>query len=371
LEFHGSKVTSDAGLLAYREPDEALELTARSGSLLDDWRTGKNTQHLLVALLRQSIFSRLAGYEDTNDAERLAVDPTMRQVVGGRASEGTAAYGLNGWLSNQTPTTEPSVVYNATPNSIFQPGATIYQPGQLALNVGGDFYIETMHRLTFLIVALAVLPVLAAGCGQSQTELKPPPATTTLKIAAPAQSVADAGGSHEEINQGVADNSNAEQQTSVESQAEASPPAASALPSDIRVQDLDSRLQEALANFHKAADKIDRSTVAIDVAKLADAGVPKPQIASTLGYMLRDENSVEVKTDILNQLGDLDDPAAFDQIVPALDQRPPDEVRTAAIEALDSLGDKRAIPLLQPFLTDRDGDIRDAAQTATDSLNNQ
>ena len=91
LEFHGVKVTSDAGLLTFRELDEAFGFTAMINSKLTDNRACRNTQHSLTALLRQSIYSRLAGYEDTNDAERLSVDPAMRQIVGGRAKERAAA----------------------------------------------------------------------------------------------------------------------------------------------------------------------------------------------------------------------------------------------------------------------------------------
>src|SRR5215831_1877350 len=91
LQFRGSVVTFDAGLLAYRELDDALGLSVMAGETLADARTGKNGRHALVGLLRQSVFGRLAGYEDVNDAERLRHDPAMRWIVGGKAVVGRAA----------------------------------------------------------------------------------------------------------------------------------------------------------------------------------------------------------------------------------------------------------------------------------------
>jgi hypothetical protein len=91
LRFRGSAITSDGGLLAYRELDDVLALTTTGGEILADARTGKNGRHQLVGLLRQSVFGRLAGYEDVNDAERLCRDPAMRWVVGSRAPMGQAA----------------------------------------------------------------------------------------------------------------------------------------------------------------------------------------------------------------------------------------------------------------------------------------
>jgi hypothetical protein len=91
LEFVGNKITSDAGLLAYRELDYRLGLTSMAAEYLTDTRTGKNICHHLVPFFRQSIYSRLAGYADIIDANQLACDPAMRTVVGRKAVSKNAA----------------------------------------------------------------------------------------------------------------------------------------------------------------------------------------------------------------------------------------------------------------------------------------
>ena len=91
LVFRGSSISSDGGVLLHRELDDALGLTDMVAELIADPRTGRNGRHRLIGFLRQSVFSRLAGYEDVNDADRLRLDPVMRQVVGGRAVKHGAA----------------------------------------------------------------------------------------------------------------------------------------------------------------------------------------------------------------------------------------------------------------------------------------
>jgi len=91
VEFRGATVTSDAGLLLPRALDEQLGLGALIERHLTDPRSGRNRQFPLVDLFRQSIYSRLAGYEDTNDAERLAVDPTFRMLASRERRETSVA----------------------------------------------------------------------------------------------------------------------------------------------------------------------------------------------------------------------------------------------------------------------------------------
>src|ERR1039457_4183716 len=87
VDFQGSGVTSDGGLVLVRELDERLGFGELIERHLADAR-GKNTQLPLADLLRQSVYSRLAGYEDVNDAERLAQAPAFRLLGSKKMCEG-------------------------------------------------------------------------------------------------------------------------------------------------------------------------------------------------------------------------------------------------------------------------------------------
>ena len=90
VDFQGSRVTSDGGLLLVRELDERLGFGELIERHLTDGR-GKNTQLPLTDLVRQSVYSRLAGYEDVNDAERLSQDPAFRLIGSEKVLERGAA----------------------------------------------------------------------------------------------------------------------------------------------------------------------------------------------------------------------------------------------------------------------------------------
>ena len=79
VAFQGSRITSNGGLILVRELDERLGFGELIKQHLADPR-GKNTRLPLADLLRQSVYSRLAGYEDVNDAEQLSQDPTFRLI---------------------------------------------------------------------------------------------------------------------------------------------------------------------------------------------------------------------------------------------------------------------------------------------------
>jgi Transposase DDE domain group 1 len=91
VDFQGSRVTSDGGLMVVRELDERLGFSELIEQHLTDSRRGKNTQLPLADLLRQSVYSRLAGYEDVNDAERVSQDPTFRLIGSAKIWERGAA----------------------------------------------------------------------------------------------------------------------------------------------------------------------------------------------------------------------------------------------------------------------------------------
>ena len=86
-DFSGGQITSDAGLLPLRAFDERHHLTRDLAQLLSDPRDDERVRHHSLTLLRQRIYQIVAGYEDTNDADRLRHDPTLQIVADQKLGE--------------------------------------------------------------------------------------------------------------------------------------------------------------------------------------------------------------------------------------------------------------------------------------------
>ena len=91
VDFQGSRVTSDGGLILVRELDEHLGMNQLIEQHLTDSRRGKNTQLPLADLLRQSVYSRIAGYEDVND-RRATLDGELGFSCARRRRGSTLSY---------------------------------------------------------------------------------------------------------------------------------------------------------------------------------------------------------------------------------------------------------------------------------------
>ncbi len=120
VAFQGSRITSDAGLILVRELDERLGLATLIAEHLSDSRQGLNTQFSL-AVLRQSVYSRLAGYEDLNDAVRVSADPTFRLIGSPKIwDRGAALTSTLHWFETELLTQEENIVGLMTASALSQ-----------------------------------------------------------------------------------------------------------------------------------------------------------------------------------------------------------------------------------------------------------
>jgi hypothetical protein len=137
VDFQGSRVTSDGGLVLVRELDERLGMSELMDYHLSDSRRGKNSQLPLADLLRQSIYSRLAGYEDVNDAVRLSQDPTFRLISSRKIWErGAALTSRLQWFETEVLTQEENLAGPAALNrELLAKAEAIASPRRVVLDM--------------------------------------------------------------------------------------------------------------------------------------------------------------------------------------------------------------------------------------------
>lgn len=104
-------MTSDGGLILVRELNKRLDLEKLIEEHLSDSQQGLNKQFTLSDLLQQSVYSRLAGYEDLNDAEGLAADPTFRLISSQKVwDRGAAQTSTLHWFETEPLTQEENLI---------------------------------------------------------------------------------------------------------------------------------------------------------------------------------------------------------------------------------------------------------------------
>jgi hypothetical protein len=82
LEFRGTQLSSDGGLLVMRELDDALGLSGLASAALCDMRRGKNTVHRLDGLFRQSVYGRLWATPQPLTAANTRLSPPRPEALG-------------------------------------------------------------------------------------------------------------------------------------------------------------------------------------------------------------------------------------------------------------------------------------------------
>jgi len=87
-QFDQRQGSSDGGAILLKAADRRLGLTSALAACLEDDRQAGKVRHELRELLTQRVMAIACGYEDANDAARLASDPVHKLLVGRDPIEG-------------------------------------------------------------------------------------------------------------------------------------------------------------------------------------------------------------------------------------------------------------------------------------------